>query len=43
MKSEKEIRERLKFEIQKPLTKIHSFEYGKCRGWIDALRWILSK
>jgi len=41
MKSKIEIEERLNREIKKPLPHNDSFEYGKCRGWIDALEWVL--
>lgn len=41
MKSKSVIMEKLNNEIKKPLPHDDSFEYGKCRGWIDALQWVL--
>ena len=41
MKQKGVIEERLNQEIKKPLSTNDSFEYGKCRGWMDALEWVL--
>jgi len=41
MKTKYEIQERLNQEIKKPLATDDSFEFGKCRGWMDALEWVL--
>ena len=41
MKQRIVIEERLNQEIKKPLPIKDSFEYGKCRGWMDALEWVL--
>ena len=43
MKTQYEIKERLNQEIKKPLPTDDSFEYGKCRGWMDALAWVLER
>ena len=43
MKTKYVIQERLNQEIKKPLPTADSFEYGKCRGWMDALAWVLDR
>lgn len=41
VKTQYEIRERLNQEIKRPLSIDDSFDYGKNRGWLDALKWVL--
>ena len=43
MKHRTVIEERLNQEIKKPLPTNDSFEFGKCRGWMEALEWVLDR